>query len=364
MAFATLAFMSGALHACMREPGNAMRKTVQAASCLCALLAALTACSSGGGGGASGPPAGSPSTPAVPPPSASTPSFTVPAALAPGTGGNAPNLASDATLSLQPNPPVGAEFTLLHTALTIGGTAVESINAGRGTVGVESVGADGIARLRLKLPDLGIDASGLTFSVSGETATNGTTTAVLAMERKTYMSFGKWDLNPASGSSTGFTEGAAVMGYQTPATAVPTTGAATYAGADGVRGIVTAPVVNMGTSQVAWAFLSGGRVTLDVDFAAGTLNGLLDGIMLSDARGMRGWNQVQLSGTLAGGTFSGTTASDSPADISDPMVLGPATGSFSGAFYGPAAQEAGGVWTLAPADGRGSAIGSFGAAKR
>lgn len=265
-----------------------------------------------------------------------------------------------------PNPPAGTEFTLLHTALGIvDETTVASLNAGRGTLSVESIGADGVAHLRLKLPDLGIDASNLTFSdasgVNGATQLADGTVVGLQMQRKTYMSFGSWSINPASGSAAAFTQGAAVIGYQTPAAGMPTTGAATYTSNDGVRGIVMASVTGSGQTKVEWANLFGGKVSLDVDFGAGTLNGLLSGIAIDGQGPTHSWNQVKLSGTLSGGTFAGATANDSPRDLNNPLILGPSTGSFSGAFYGPAAQQAGGVWTLTQTDGHASAIGVFGA---
>jgi hypothetical protein len=228
------------------------------------------------------------------------------------------------------------------------------------------VGADGIARLRLKLPDLGIDAADLVFSdgtgvTSLATLADGKTIG-LKMERKTYMSFGDWLINPGNGTRA-FTQGAAVIGYQTPAAGVPTTGAATYTSNDGVRGIAMASVTDSGQTKVEWANLFGGKVSLDVDFGAGTLNGLLSGIAIDGQGPTHSWNQVKLSGTLSGGTFAGATANDSPRDLNNPLILGPSTGSFSGAFYGPAAQQAGGVWTLTQSDGHASAIGVFGADK-
>jgi len=69
------------------------------------------------------------------------------------------------------------------------------------------------------------------------------------------------------------------------------------------------------------------------------------------------WNDVSVAGTIAMGTnkFSGTTAATSSPGT--PMSLSAsATGHIDGAFYGPAAQNLGAVWSLS--DGTGSALGT------
>jgi len=72
------------------------------------------------------------------------------------------------------------------------------------------------------------------------------------------------------------------------------------------------------------------------------------------------WNSVSLMGTISGGqnSFSGTSAvSSAPAG---PFALNSsATGTFSGLFFGPSAQELGAVWTLF--DGTNAAEGTIGA---
>lgn len=68
------------------------------------------------------------------------------------------------------------------------------------------------------------------------------------------------------------------------------------------------------------------------------------------------WNDVSLNASIAPGTsrFSGSTAATS-APGTGFSLAGSATGHIDGAFYGPAAQNLGAVWSLS--DGTGSAIG-------
>jgi hypothetical protein len=69
------------------------------------------------------------------------------------------------------------------------------------------------------------------------------------------------------------------------------------------------------------------------------------------------WNDVSVNASIAAGTnkFTGTTAVTS---VPEGMfsLNSSATGSINGAFYGPAAENLGAVWTLS--DGKNSAIGA------
>ena len=70
------------------------------------------------------------------------------------------------------------------------------------------------------------------------------------------------------------------------------------------------------------------------------------------------WNDVSFSASIGTGTnrFSGTTAATS-APGTGFSLAGSATGTINGAFFGPAAQNVGAVWTLG--DGSISAIGTI-----
>jgi hypothetical protein len=72
------------------------------------------------------------------------------------------------------------------------------------------------------------------------------------------------------------------------------------------------------------------------------------------------WNDVSVNASIAAGTnkFSGTTGVTSTPQNTF-SLKGSAIGSINGAFYGPAAEELGAIWTLS--DGTISAIGGLAA---
>ncbi len=102
-----------------------------------------------------------------------------------------------------------------------------------------------------------------------------------------------------------------------------------------------------------------GDASITANFGSGAINGSFTQMTVinSTATNKELWNDVSVTANIAMGSsrFSGTTAAASAPGT--PMSLsGSATGSINGAFYGPAAQNLGAVWTLS--DGTGSAIGT------
>jgi hypothetical protein len=73
------------------------------------------------------------------------------------------------------------------------------------------------------------------------------------------------------------------------------------------------------------------------------------------------WHDVSVKANIAPETnkFSGTTAVTSQPSPSSFSLTNSATGHINGAFYGPAAQNLGALWSLS--DGTGSALGWVGA---
>jgi len=163
-----------------------------------------------------------------------------------------------------------------------------------------------------------------------------------------WTTYGSWDdYATASNRHANY-----VTGFATLVAAVPPTGSATYQGA--VAGNVWRP--EAGTQfGVGWGYLSG-KATLQASFGTGGMTGNLTNMTVNGAL----WNSVSLMGTISGGqnSFSGTSAvSSAPAG---PFALNSsATGTFSGLFFGPSAQELGAVWTLF--DGTNAAEGTIGA---
>ena len=168
-----------------------------------------------------------------------------------------------------------------------------------------------------------------------------------------YVAYGAWSYGPTGGAPTN--EGIYVLGYQTAVSAIPTSGTANYSGQ------TTGVTANPSGSSIVTGTLAG-AASLSVNFATGVVSGSLTGMTATTSSGAsQAWNDVSLSGSISGNTFSGTTAASS-APGGTLSLKASATGALKGGFYGPAADDVGAVWTLS--DGRGAAVGAFGAAKQ
>src|SRR5207302_2086472 len=178
-----------------------------------------------------------------------------------------------------------------------------------------------------------------------------------------YVALGEEWLNSVQPGNTGAPQSYTfyTFGYETPASAVPTTGTAVFSGT--AQRSEFAPVGN----QIAAVGLSG-DASLSVDFAAGKLTGAftqMKSYNYTPGTPYSGvwylpWNDVSLSASIAAGTnkFSGTTAATSNPQSAYSLPTS-VTGYVTGAFYGPNAQELGAIWTLS--DGKASAIGGVAA---
>lgn len=316
-------------------------------------LFALAACS--GGGGTAPSAVAPPPTPSSPPPS---PTINISAPGSAGLGGNPVTLAAGTTPNFSTSPPVaGTSFSLnqsvMHTTAT---SAADAALSGGGSLAIDAVLPSGVWQGHLKIPALSVDASGLSLMASSTDIANGR--ASINFTRMTYTLLGTWGFLPTGAHD--FYTGMAVTGYQTPATGMPTTGTATFSGAGGVSGTLTLPTPD---NPVYGPVLIQGDTNLSADFASGALSGSLSNMKVF---GTKAWNTVHLSGGIAGSTFSGTTSVDAAAHgPGDYGLPGTATGKFNGAFYGPQAQEAGGVWSVWDAESGGkAAFGVFGASKQ
>jgi hypothetical protein len=164
-----------------------------------------------------------------------------------------------------------------------------------------------------------------------------------------YTSVGFWSVGRnAASPATPLSFGAYLFGFESPQAAMPTSGTAVFSG----QGLAQASVYKtIGTDIQTWLFR--GNPSISVNFGSGAINGGFTQM----SSGAQLWNDVSVTANIATGTnrFSGTAAAASAPGT--PMSLsGSATGSINGAFYGPAAQQLGAVWSLS--DGTGSAIGT------
>jgi hypothetical protein len=334
-----------------------------------ASLLALAACSGGGGGG--GGTGGSIVNGPVVTPPASNISITPVTAL--GYGGATPTEATGPTPNFNGSlPPNGTVFALNQGAIAISSKSAGGVNAGAGTATVQGSVTSGSTLyplLDLKIPNIGINVTGLRGDGTEKTQADGSTVSTIVFGLN-YTLLGAWTYKPAGGGSS--TIGLAVTGYQTPAGSVPTTGTAAYAGGGDVIGTVAIP---SGTGGISGATLSG-NVNLSVNFSSQQVTGTLSNMTAKDvlSNKVTPWNNVSLTGNLSqtagsanrGAIITGTTQAQSAPSGADFGMSSGATGNLSGALFGPDANEAGGVWSVNEGSGANgkTAFGMFGATKQ
>jgi hypothetical protein len=159
-----------------------------------------------------------------------------------------------------------------------------------------------------------------------------------------YQSFGAWsETKFPSASATALSYGA-----PTPSSAVPTTGSATFRGK--LAGLYVSPAGS------GWTV--GANLGVSVNFSERSLSFASDKTIVT--RGPQGSStgavpHLSLSGTLAysptSNVFSGTLVN----------AGGTMSGTSNGQFYGPAAQELGGVFALKSATTVETFVGAYGA---
>jgi hypothetical protein len=267
-------------------------------------------------------------------------------------------------------PPIGTTFPLTQTVMRVSPSTLDADTATNNggatiTLGPFSSTAD-VTTLTLTIPSLGIsqymqlNGNLGQFSFGGS---NGGSFANIATEGLSYLSFGTWNAGTASNGHT-TASGAFILGYETPKTAMPTSGIATYTGP--VIGTVFVPASEGGTAAVVE-----GTASFSADFGSGHIAGSFANMkafdfanpQIGNASGASSpWNNVSISAGIASGgtTFSGTTAAESAPSAPYALKSG-ATGYINGGFYGPNAEQLGAVWSLSNHNGTGAAIGVVGA---
>ncbi len=331
-------------------------------------LSSLSACSSGGSGVASPGASATTSNPAA------TPVATAGALQEASLHGGSPVLASGNNPNFSTSlPAIGTAFSFSDSIAVIMpasgsiGASVAAYSPSSGTTltyqGTQTT--NGVTRniYELKQPALSLDTPNLSGSFI--TLADGRKVSMGIVSTLNFAQLGWWTQQP--GSVTGPTYFAwGTTGYQTPVSGVPTSGTATYSGGGptsaGVIGTMFLPSSG-GITNVSLA----GQAKVDVNFGTGGVSGSLTNmtaVIEGDAAPTQAWNNVALSGNLSGATMRGTTAVTNAPGSSLSMGSG-ATGTFSGALFGPNAQELGATWTLYDPSGNGkTAAGIVGAAKQ
>lgn len=153
-----------------------------------------------------------------------------------------------------------------------------------------------------------------------------------------YQSFGVWATGAGTGSGTA---GAASVGWATPGSSVPTSGSATYSGYSGGR-YVAADGSYFYTSSTVSANTN--FATRSIAFSTSSTQTTSDLINLTNNNGLN------MSGTL-------TYAANSNQFTGSVTTTGGLSGTVTGRFYGPAAQEIGGMFSVS-----GSGVNLYGGA--
>lgn len=176
-----------------------------------------------------------------------------------------------------------------------------------------------------------------------------------------YTRFGYWYVD--DGIDGPFAHGVWNIGFATPFTAIPIGGQASYTGKTTGLYDESHPCGCQNAFTVAFS----GDLSLKADFGARALSGSFTNLTITsgyDGTAYTGvlqptLNNVTFTASLnpSRNWFSGSTAvTNQPAG--QQAFTSNASGSITGMFYGPAANEVGGVWTLSDSVRR--LIGSFG----
>lgn len=159
-----------------------------------------------------------------------------------------------------------------------------------------------------------------------------------------YQSFGVWDSTAYAGGPRRF--GGTSFGSVTPASAVPTTGSATFVGKLG----------GMYVSPAGQGALATADIRVDANFSSRSLSFASTGTSVTrDLATAVAAPNLNLGGTLtyspASNSFTGSLAN----------AGGTMSGSSTGRYYGPAAQELGGVFTVKSSTTAETFAGAYGA---
>ncbi len=262
------------------------------------------------------------------------------------------------TSPVVPNPGVPDQFTLTGTALTPGGSVTSQLG-----------GANFVTNTGSAAGQTG-NVTGLNSTILASTDSAVPTTGYGSVEvfadavGLSYASFGVWAMSPcASGSSclpsyVGVNAGG---GTNLQTSAMPVNGTATYTG--GAVGYVVQPV-GTGPNNAAQFW---GTSSITANFGTNTMTGAITNInaytfqtTVTASQSLLGtMNNIALAATISGSTFAGTTSASATPGTA--FNIAGATGNITGAFYGPAANEVAGIFSLNGGANNTPLIGSLGA---
>jgi len=295
----------------------------------------LSACGGGGGGGGTVP-----TTPTIPPP----PSFTSWSAVKANSTVVVPGMSQEVTWTGVPTtgPVTGigtptavdtAASSFTETLNSSGAITKVVITSPTGSVTFDTAAGATIGSLAIDPTiNAAVNSAGTSIALAADPLDQGWD----------YQSFGVWETGRGTGSGSA---GVMSVGAPTTGAAIPTFGTATFTGKMG--GIYVDAAGN--------DFVAASALTVNADFAARTLGVSSTGTVKSpDLSTTSPASNLNLTGTLtyAAGTnsFAGTVSNG-----------GTLTGTSSGRFYGPSAQELGGIFFLKAGSGVETYAGAYGA---
>ena len=353
----------------MARMGPASFSNPMVASTL-AILAILSACGGGGGGGtplASIPPpptaTPSPTPTPIPPPPSGIPTPPPPPAhnlIAPAQTASPETPTATGGASFD-SPAAGTIFPLMITAV---GPAFSGDSA---TVNAGALLQAGAGQLSLTLNNSELGVNGVRpnsypYNQNFYAPDGRPVIALLgADDNLDYTRYGYWTVPTAVNPYYDRAGGAWMGGYATPPSQIPVTGSATYNGR--LVGLASSyPTCGCDDFEEFT-----GNVQMSADFGSRELSGSMTNLRFTDS--MSSFDLIPLNDIGFGAAinpaqnmFTGTTwaltVPFNPHPTFSYAVNAGATGSISGRFFGPSAQEAGGVWTLS--DGLHRLMGSFG----
>jgi hypothetical protein len=264
-------------------------------------------------------------------------------------------------------PPVGTVFSIVGPAAKVTQTSASAAGIGtnatatyRGTVVSNGLN---VPVFDLSIPAINFAATNVRGDGTVSTGTDGSKSA-LNLTALTYTVAGAWGYTPASGTVSYI--GSAATGSATPVGNLPTTGSATYVASGTKGGVGGAFFVPSGSGTIAAGTLAG-EASVTTNFASGAVSGSLTNMMATATTGGAAtpWNSVSITGNIARSSssvgFNGTTSTTSaPTGAGVAGFSNSATGTISGAFFGPNAEEIGATWTLTEPNAAGGGKTAFG----
>jgi len=245
-------------------------------------------------------------------------------------------------------PSPNVSFPLITTALQKSSTGLSPAPGDpAATLTILSLSSNNYTNVQLTVPSLGISQS-IFFSANLGTP-DPEDDYIYGLS---YVATAGWGLNTfATKNQSPPSTGVYVFGFETPQGSMPTSGTAVFSG----QGLVSATAYKPVGTDIQASNPIVGNASISANFGSGAVTGSFTQMLTINDNKL--WNDVTLNANIATGSnrFNGTTTAASAPGT--PMSLaGSATGTINGAFYGPAAQNLGAVWSLS--DGTGSAIGT------